>query len=642
MITQKLTAFLALAALFMAPGGASGTNTADVMPRLIPLTDFFRNPETAGFTISPDGEHIAFMKPWEKRMNVYVRKVGERAETRLTGARERDIAGYAWANNHRILYVQDTGGDENYRLYAIDVDGSGYKELTPFEGVRAGIVDALEDNDAEMLISLNRLDSKVFDVYRINITTGALALVAENPGNVSEWLADNDGRLRVAVTTDGVQSSLLYRESEKDPFRTVATTDFKNTLDPLFFTFDNQKLYVASNLGRDKTAIYLYDVSAGRLLDLVFEHPEVDVSGLLRSKARKAITGVAFTTDKPHYRFFDPERRQLQEALEARLPGRRVAVTGMSRDERRVIVRTFSDKYLGACYLYEPSSGRLEKLAELSPWLNEAQMADVQPIRFTSRDGLTLHGYLTLPKGVTPANRPIVVNPHGGPWARDVWGFDPETQFLANRGVGVLQINFRGSTGYGKAFWEAGFKQWGGKMQDDISDGVQWLIRQGIADPKRIGIYGASYGGYAALAGLAFTPELYACGIDYVGVSNIFTLLETLPPYWELGRRMMYEMIGDPVKDEALLKQVSPVFHAARIRAPLLVAQGANDPRVKKAESDQIVQALRQRGVAVEYIVKENEGHGFRNEENRFEFYRRVEGFLARHLGSRAESLPPA
>jgi dipeptidyl aminopeptidase/acylaminoacyl peptidase len=642
MIMKKLTAGLTLAVLLTLPELSVGASATPVQPRLIPLTDFFRNPETANHTISPDGVHIAYMRPWENRMNVYVRKVGESAENRLTGARERDIAGFAWANNHRIVFVQDTGGDENFRLYAVDIDGSGFTELTPFDGVRAGIVDPLEDNDAEMLISLNRRDPKVFDVYRINIYTGAMELIAENPGNVSGWLADNDGRLRVAVTTDGVQSSLLYRETEKDPFRTVATTDFKNTLDPLFFTFDNQKLYVASNLGRDQTAIYLYDVGTGRLLDLVFEHPEVDVSGLLRSKARRVITGVAFTTDKPHYRFFDPQRRQLQEALEARLPGRRVAVTGMSRDERRMIVRTFSDKSLGACYLYEPSSGRLEQLAELSPWLNEAEMADVQPIRFTSRDGLTIHGYLTLPKGLPPVNLPIVVNPHGGPWARDVWGFDPETQFLANRGVGVLQINFRGSTGYGKSFWQAGFKQWGGRMQDDISDGVQWLIRQGIADPKRIGIYGASYGGYATLAGLAFTPDLYACGIDYVGVSNLFTLLETLPPYWELGRRMMYEMVGDPEKDEALLKQVSPVFHAARIQAPLLVAQGANDPRVKKAESDQIVQALRQRGVDVEYIVKENEGHGFRNEENRFDFYRRMEGFLARHLGSRAESLPPA
>lgn len=574
-------------------------------------------------------------------MNVYVRKVSAQTETRLTDARERDVTGYVWANNNRIVYVQDTGGDENYRLDAVNTDGSGFTELTPFEGVRAGIVNPLEDNDAEMLISLNRRDPKVFDVYRINIYTGAMLLVAENPGNVSEWLTDNDGRLLVAVTTDGVRSSLLYRETEKDPFRMVVTTDFKETLDPLFFTFDNQRLYVASNLGRDKTAIYLYDVQEGKLLNLVYEHPEVDVSGLLRSKARKVITGVAFTTDKTRYEFFDPKRRQLQETLEARLPGRRVAVTGMSLDERRVIVRTFSDKSLGACYLYEPSSGRLEKLAELSPWLNEAGMADVQPIRFTSRDGLTIHGYLTLPKSAKPVNLPILVNPHGGPWARDVWGFDPETQFLVNRGVGVLQINFRGSTGYGRAFWEAGFKQWGGEMQNDISDGVHWLVRQGIADPKRIAIYGASYGGYATLAGLAFTPDLYACGIDYVGVSNIFTLLETLPPYWELGRQMMYEMVGDPVKDRELLEQVSPVFHADRIIAPLLVAQGANDPRVKKAESDQIVQALRQRGVDVEYLVKNNEGHGFHNEENRFDFYRRMESFLARHLGSRGENPLP-
>jgi dipeptidyl aminopeptidase/acylaminoacyl peptidase len=574
-------------------------------------------------------------------LNVYVRKVSAQTETRLTDARERDVTGYVWANNNRIVYVQDTGGDENYRLDAVNTDGSGFTELTPFEGVRAGIVNPLEDNDAEMLISLNRRDPKVFDVYRINIYTGAMLLVAENPGNVSEWLTDNDGRLLVAVTTDGVRSSLLYRETEKDPFRMVVTTDFKETLDPLFFTFDNQRLYVASNLGRDKTAIYLYDVQEGKLLNLVYEHPEVDVSGLLRSKARKVITGVAFTTDKTRYEFFDPKRRQLQETLEARLPGRRVAVTGMSLDERRVIVRTFSDKSLGACYLYEPSSGRLEKLAELSPWLNEAEMADVQPIRFTSRDGLTIHGYLTLPKSAKPVNLPILVNPHGGPWARDVWGFDPETQFLVNRGVGVLQINFRGSTGYGRAFWEAGFKQWGGEMQNDISDGVHWLVRQGIADPKRIAIYGASYGGYATLAGLAFTPDLYACGIDYVGVSNIFTLLETLPPYWELGRQMMYEMVGDPVKDRELLEQVSPVFHADRIIAPLLVAQGANDPRVKKAESDQIVQALRQRGVDVEYLVKNNEGHGFHNEENRFDFYRRMESFLARHLGSRGENPLP-
>jgi dipeptidyl aminopeptidase/acylaminoacyl peptidase len=257
-----------------------------------------------------------------------------------------------------------------------------------------------------------------------------------------------------------------------------------------------------------------------------------------------------------------------------------------------------------------------------------------------SRDGLTLNGYLTLPKGLQAKNLPIIIMPHGGPWARDVWGFNPEVQFLANRGIGVLQVNFRGSTGYGKAFWQAGFKQWGRKMQNDITDGVRWLIRQGIADPERIGIYGASYGGYAVLAGLAFTPDLYACGIDYVGVSNIFTLLDSLPPYWELGRKMMYEMIGDPVKDKELLKAISPVFHADKIRAPLLVAQGANDPRVAKTESDQIVQALEKRDIDVQYLLKKNEGHGFANEENRFVFYRTMEIFLGKHLGNKVEKQP--
>jgi Tol biopolymer transport system component len=295
---KKIAAGVTLAALLALPGLSTGASAPSVQPRLIPLTDFFRNPETAGYSLSPDGEHIAYMKPWENRLNVYVRKVGEQTETRLTDARERDIAGSVWANNNRIVYIRDTGGDENYRLYAVNIDGSGFKELTPFEGVRAGIVDPLEDNDDEMLISLNRRDPKVFDVYRINVNTGAMELSAENPGNVSGWLTDNDGRLRVAVTTDGVQSSLLFRETEKDPFRTVVTTDFKNSLDPLFFSFDNQRLYVASNIGRDKTAIYLYDVKNAKFLDLIYEHPEVDVSGLLRSKARKVITGVVFTTDK--------------------------------------------------------------------------------------------------------------------------------------------------------------------------------------------------------------------------------------------------------------------------------------------------------------------------------------------------------
>ncbi len=309
----------------------------------------------------------------------------------------------------------------------------------------------------------------------------------------------------------------------------------------------------------------------------------------------------------------------------------------MSRDEKRMLVYAGSDRTLGAYYFYDMESGAFEKLADLSPWLKEEEMAAMRPVRYKARDGLLIHGYLTIPVGVEPKNLPVIILPHGGPWARDSWGFSPEAQFFANRGYAVLSMNFRGSTGYGKQFWTAGFQQWGRAMQDDITDGVKWLIGQGVADPKKVGIYGASYGGYAVLAGLAFTPDVYACGVDYVGPSNLFTLLDTIPPYWELGRQMMYEQIGHPEKDKALLQAASPVFHADQIRSPLLVAQGANDPRVKKTESDQIVEALRKRNIYVEYIVKDNEGHGFRNEENRFEFYRAMERFLAIHLRGRME-----
>jgi dipeptidyl aminopeptidase/acylaminoacyl peptidase len=617
-------------------GFLSGCSHLQRETELIPMEAFFKNPDETGFQLSPDGNALALMKPWKNRMNVFIQKIGEPGEKRVTRSTARDVAGFFWANNNRIAFVQDRGGNENFHLFAVDTDGNNLKELTPFEGVRVNIVDDLEEIEDEMLIGMNRRDPRVFDVYRINIDTGKMEMIAENPGNIQGWLTDNDGKLRMAMTTDGVNHSLLYRETEKEPFKPIVTTNFKERLAPLFFTYDNRFVYMASNLGRDKTAIYKYDIVNNKALELIYEHPDVDVTQLLRSRKRRKITGAAYVTDKRHYHFFDEQRRALQADLEKRLPGYEVVISSSSRDETKILVRTYSDKSLGAYYFYDLNSREFMKIADVSPWLNEEELCDQQPISYESRDGLTIHGYLTLPKGGTK-NLPVVVNPHGGPWARDHWGFNSEAQFLANRGYAVLQMNFRGSTGYGKAFWQAGFKKWGKEMQDDISDGVAWLIDQGIADPGRIGIYGGSYGGYATLAGLAFTPDLYACGVDYVGVSNIFTLLSTLPPYWEPGRQKFYEMVGDPVKDSALLKEVSPVFHADQIKAPLFVAQGANDPRVKKAEADQIVNALKQRGIDVPYMVKENEGHGFHNEENRFDFYRAMEGFLGKHLGGRVE-----
>lgn len=639
-MTRKSAAWCAALALLVALAGCATGPGEQEQVRLIPMKDFFRNPEKVAYQLSPDGEHIAWLEPWQSRLNIYVQKIGAEEARRLTEATARDIAGFAWLNNGRIGWIQDTGGDENWHAYAIDIDGSAYLDATPFEGVQVRIVDRLEDDDEHILLSMNKRDRRIFDVFRMDVNSGEMELVAENPGNISAWVTDNDGRLRVATTTDGVNTSILYRKTESDPFEVVITTSFKDNINPLFFDFDNKYLYVSSNIDRDKQAIFKWDPATGEHLELIYEHPEVDVDSLLRSRKRKVITGAAFITDKVHYEFFDDERRQLQETLEGKLPGYQVAVTNMSKDETKVLARTYSDRSLGAYYFYDLESGEFRKLVDVSPWIDEAEMAPMQPIQYESRDGLTIHGYLTVPVGLPAEKLPVVINPHGGPWARDGWGFNPEVQFLANRGYAVLQMNFRGSTGYGKAFWEASFKQWGEAMQDDISDGVQWLVDRGIADPERIGIYGGSYGGYATLAGVTFTPDLYACAVDYVGVSNIITWMEAIPPYWAPYREMLYEMVGNPETDKELLEAVSPFFHVDRIKVPLLVAQGANDPRVPQAESDQIVAALRERGIEVSYLVKENEGHGFGNQENRFDLYRQMETFLGRHLGGRVEEAP--
>ncbi len=607
----------------------AGAAPAEAAP-LVPLRDFFRNPEVASLTLSPDGLHLAYMAPVERRLNLFVQKRGETSARQVTDIRDRDIGGYFWKGNDSLIYLKDDGGDENYHLYAVNLTSGKTQDLTPFAGVRVGVVDDLEEVENEMLISMNQRRPDVFDVYRLNLISGEMKMVVENPGDFVGYLTDHAGKIRLAMAKNAAenQNVVLYRQTEQEEFRPVITTGFKDSVSPYFFTADNQMLYAASNLGRDKKALVVIDPQNGQEVKQLFDHPAVDVGGAGWSNARKVLTSVRYTTDKTRRHFFDDKARGLYAALEKQLPGYEVSVVSSNRAEDLYVVRTFSDKTRGAYYIYDWKTGKLEKWRELSPWLNEADMAEMRPVSYTSRDGMTIHGYLTLPKGTTAKNLPVVINPHGGPWLRDHWGFNSEVQLLANRGYAVLQMNFRGSLGYGRAFWEAGFKQWGRKMQDDISDGVAWLVKQGIADPKRVAIYGASYGGYAVLAGLAFTPELYACGVDYVGVSNIFTLIKTIPPYWKPLMTEFYEKVGHPEKDEEFLREISPVFHADKIKAPLLIAQGARDPRVNKAESDQMVAALAARGVQVEYLVKDNEGHGFRNEENRFEFYEAMERFL--------------
>lgn len=637
---RKLILSLGVTTALLAACSSDKTADSEEMKRetapKIALEDFFKNPEKTSYQISPDGSYYSYLAPYESRKNIYVENIESGETKRVTSQTDRDIAGYFWANNEQLVFMRDDGGNENWYLVATDVNTGEEKPLTKMEGVRSQIIDDLEDILEEMIIGLNQRNPQVFDPYRLNLTTGEMTMIAENPGNITGWMTDHNGQLRVANATDGVSTSLLYRDSEDDDFRVVLTTNFKESVSPRFFTFDNKNVYATSNIGRDKEAAIIFDIANGKELEELYENENNDVNGISYSRKRKVITAARYTAEKQQRHFFDEEAKKTFERLQNELEGYEVAITSSTREEDKYIIRTYSDRSLGAYYLYDKTSDELRHIADVSPWINEENMATMKPIKYQSRDGLTIHGYLTLPKGMEDAkNLPVVVNVHGGPWARDNWGFNPEVQFLANRGYAVIQMNFRGSTTYGRKFWEASFDQWGLSMQEDVQDGALWLIDQGIADPKRIAIYGGSYGGYATLQGLVKDPEFYACGIDYVGVSNLFTFMKTIPPYWAPYLDMMHEMVGDPsvAEDSVRMAATSPALNADKIVAPLFIAQGANDPRVVKSESDQMVEAMKSRGVTVEYMVKDNEGHGFRNEENKFEFYGAMERFLGEHIG---------
>lgn len=613
------------------------TTEAVQAPPRIPVAEFFRNPEKASFRISPDGNYFSYRAPWNGRMNIFVQPAAGGEPVQVTQDTVRDIGGYFWKGN-RLLYARDINGDENYIVFSASMDGKDVKALTPQQGVRAGVLDDLHNipgMEESVIVQMNQRNPQVFDPYLVNISTGAIKPLYDNKENFEGWITDHSGTIRMATKTDGTDQVLYYRASEKEPFKEYMRTGFKDSFNPLFFTFDNKNIYASSNLnGRDKAAIVEWDIAGKKEVRELYANPDYDVYGLDFSRKRQVLTMVTWTGEKSERKILDSTTQALYDKLGAELKGYDYWVYGENDNEDKFMVWAGNDRMPGKYWYYDATTGEKKEMAVLYPGLKEEDLAEMKPISYQSRDGLTIHGYLTLPKGREAKNLPVVINPHGGPWARDEWGYNAEAQLLANRGYAVLQMNFRGSTGYGRKFWEASFKQWGKTMQNDVTDGVEWLVKQGIADPKRVAIYGGSYGGYATLAGITFTPDLYACAVDYVGVSNLFTFMNTVPPYWEPFKKMMYEMVGDPKQDSLLMREASPVFHADKIKCPLFIAQGANDPRVNKDESDQMVAALKARGVAVEYMVKDDEGHGFHNEENRMDFYNAMDKFLDAHIGS--------
>ncbi|MFG6447766.1 prolyl oligopeptidase family serine peptidase [Roseateles sp. BYS180W] len=631
------------ASALLAASPAMAAAPAEDAPVPIALRDFFKSPERTAFKLSSNGRWLSWLAPaaaqagQPQRMNIFIQALDgltPKGEPRqLTREQARDIAGYFWKGDGTLLYAKDFGGDENFHVVAVEVGSGKITDLTPFEKVRASLVDDLPGDPEHILVQHNQRDAKVFDVLRIHLPSGKSTLVAQNPGNILSWVTDHQGQVRVGVAGDGVNATVLYRAKEADALAPIITTDFRTSVSPLFFDADNRQLLALSNRGRDKLALVRIDPATPDKEELLFADGEADLDGAQYSRHQKRLLWASYTRAKTQQHFFDASTRAVFERLRAQLPERELRLVAHTEDEQRLVVAAFSDRDSGTHYLYDTKSNQLQKLGDTRPWLPQARMATMQPISYKARDGLTIHGYLTLPSdGKGSQNRACVVNPHGGPWARDNWGFNPQVQFLASRGYCVLQMNFRGSTGYGRSFWEASFNQWGLAMQDDVTDGTRWLIQQGYADPKRVGIYGASYGGYATLMGITKEPELYAAAVDYVGVSNLLTFMNSIPPYWKPMLDKLQAMVGHPERDKERLTANSPALNADKIKTPLFVAQGAKDPRVVKSESDQMVEALRRRGVTVQYMVKDNEGHGFRNEENRFEFYEAMEKFFAQHL----------
>lgn len=598
----------------------------------MPVHDFFRNPEKTFLQISPDGNFVAYLKPYKSRLNLFVENIRGKQVLQLTFDTKSNIMKYFWGNNDRLLYLKDTQGDGCYHLYSVPKNGHQSIDLTPFEKIRIGFMEGLENTPNEILIALNKRDPKVFDLYRLNIQNGNLKMEVKNPGNISHWKSDHEGRVRLAVETDGVNKNLLYRDNENQPFQKILTLNFKETLLPICFTSDNKNIYAVSNLGRDKKAIVEFDLQTKKEKKIIFSRPDVDVVEMEYSKKQKLPVYCGYTTWKYEFKCLTPEFEKIQRTISDKLKNDDFLITSSNDNEDKYLIKTYTDKNLGAYYLYELTTNDLIKIAEVSPWLDTSLMADVRPISFRSGDGLTIHGYLTLPKGKKAEKLPLVVNPHGGPWFRNRWNFNAETQFLANRGYAVLQINYRGSDGYGKMFWQAGFGEIGKKMQDDITDGVRWLISKGIADSNRIGIYGFSFGGYFALNGVIHDPKMYKCAISYSGLTNLFAYLKDMPLYYKPYLQMTYEMVGNPEKDAAYFREYSPSFNTDKIKVPVMIGHGGKDRHISTEEINQFVKAVKKQGSHIDYYYFADEGHGFLNEENKIKFFLKMEEFLNKNL----------
>ena len=618
------------------------------LPALIPREVLFGNPVRAQPSISPDGKKLAWIAPDSKNvMQVWVQTIGGNDARMVTADKSRGIRNHDWAwDSHTILYQQDSDGDENYHTYAVDLARANVRDLTPWQGVRAEFLASNPRFPEQLLIAMNLRDRKTMDVYRVNLSSGAVVLDTLNPGDVQGWLADDDLVIRGAsvVTPEG-GAEIRVRDSAQGKWRILVKTgagDLKQDLVAMLdFSKDGRAIFLESTVGRDTAGIVRKDLSSGAET-LIARRDDSDLDDAMIHPTRHVIEAAAFAPERKHWQVIDPAVAPDFDAL-AKVEDGDLSIVSRDLADDAWLVEFNSDRRSSHYYRWDRATRKATLLFSAQPRLDAATLAPMKPITFRARDGMNIHGYLTLPVGLEPNNLPLVENVHGGPWWRYNWGMEPLAQWYANRGYAVLEVNFRGSTGYGKKYLHAGDRQWGLAMQDDLTDSVKWAVAQGIADPKRVAIDGVSYGGYAALAGAAFTPEVYKCAVDICGPADLFLLIKTFPAYYAI-RGLWLSRVGDPDQpaDKELLTKASPLYSAEQIRIPLLIGQGANDPRVVRSQSDAVVAAIAKNKGQVTYVVYSDEGHGFGRPPNRLDFEAREEKFLASQLGGRYQPMTSA
>jgi len=608
------------------------------------LDDFLKDYSFDEIKISPDGSKVAALSAYKDQMNLYVIDLKTKQPKMLTGLTSMGLRGVMWVGNERLLFSGKKEGYGTGGIFAIDVDGKNSTVLVKSveqmakQGAYmirgAAVLGYYGDSTTEVLIVSPERNAENPDVYRMNVRTGSKHMVALNPGKVEEWIADRKGAVRVGFGQEKQEQFLFYRDGATGDFRKIKTWHFREgKVFPISFDAEGRYLYVESGLGRDTSALCKMDPTTGEILETIGADDTYDAGSLRFDRVTGKLLGYTVEAEKTRYVWLDPEVKKLQTLIDQELPDTDNVLYSRSDDASKVVILSHSDRNPGTFYFLNTKTLEMEKLVSRAAWLKREQLSEMRPISYKSRDGLVIHGYLTLPAGQPAKNLPLIVNPHGGPWVRDEWGYNFEVQYIASLGYAVLQMNYRGSTGYGKKFLEAGYGQWGLAMQDDITDGVKWAIAEGYADPSRIGIYGGSYGGYACMAGLAFTPELYRCGINYVGVTDISLLLKTIPESWERMREDLENKTGNAKLDRNRLDATSPLKNADRIKAPVFFVYGEQDERVDIKHGTRMAAALKHNGVPVEWMSRVDEGHGYRRPENKKAFYAQMGSFLAKYMG---------